>query len=226
MVKEKQTTSTTAASVASHVNASSSLSTSSSCVKELFGSAMKISLWDNFVDVSDIRPVPDHQEVFMHKEIPVSLIIELNEHDPAVYEDYPPALEYFSPSSSLDNKGLFNGLLHNLLEYANDKAESPFLRVRRVERITPDLDLLSGPGSEIQNESGIIEADVGQDSDHFTRVSLVLIWLKEFNTHILAILNLDDLKDLDVERQNTARNMFDIMQVVSSLKIHDTSLFL
>ena len=34
----------------------------------LFGSCLSISLPNSFIDASTIRPVPDHQEMWMNKE--------------------------------------------------------------------------------------------------------------------------------------------------------------
>lgn len=104
-------------------------------IVNLFGSAMNIQLWQNFIDVSEIRPVPDHQEVFMHKDQPISLIIELNEHDDAVYTEYGPARDYF-PTNSPEEKGLFNILLYNLQEYAQDKSSEVALPILRVRKVT------------------------------------------------------------------------------------------
>eukprot|EP00890_Picochlorum_soloecismus_P000538 jgi/Picsp_1/1485/NSC_04963-R1_protein len=45
----------------------------------LFGSAIRASIPSRFQDVSDFRPVPDHQEVFTDAAVDQSLIIEVVE---------------------------------------------------------------------------------------------------------------------------------------------------
>ncbi|KGY15175.1 hypothetical protein PABG_11959 [Paracoccidioides brasiliensis Pb03] len=46
---------------------------------ELFGGAIAIDLPEDFLDVSDIRQVPDNQEVFMSQDTQTSIIIEIVE---------------------------------------------------------------------------------------------------------------------------------------------------
>lgn len=50
--------------------------------RELFGGAMRISLPPRLVDISDVRPVPDHQEVFADVDTDSSLIVEVLEIHP------------------------------------------------------------------------------------------------------------------------------------------------
>jgi len=49
--------------------------------KDLFGGAITISLPDSFEDISLIRQVPDHQEVFVDRSTEASLIVELLNHE-------------------------------------------------------------------------------------------------------------------------------------------------
>lgn len=53
---------------------------------QLFGGALEMSKLPLFdlLDVSDMRQVPDNQEVFVDKHSDLSLIIELLEHDPSM----------------------------------------------------------------------------------------------------------------------------------------------
>lgn len=54
---------------------------------ELYGGAMTVSLPTTYIDASDIRQIPDHQEVFLSNKTLTSLIFEINEYvkqpDPA-----------------------------------------------------------------------------------------------------------------------------------------------
>ncbi len=52
--------------------------------KRLFGGAISISLPDTFEDVSSLRQVPDHQEVFVDQTSEMSFIVEI-----LAYEDVP-----------------------------------------------------------------------------------------------------------------------------------------
>jgi len=44
---------------------------------DLFGGALKMNLPADFEDVSGFRDIPDHQEVFVHKNTDQSLIVEI-----------------------------------------------------------------------------------------------------------------------------------------------------
>lgn len=48
--------------------------------KNLFGGAITIELPENAFDVSKIRQVPDHEEVFVHPKSDQSIMIEILEH--------------------------------------------------------------------------------------------------------------------------------------------------
>ena len=55
--------------------------------RDLYGGAITVSLPTTYIDASDIRQVPDHQEVFLSNKTLTSLIFEINEYvklpDPA-----------------------------------------------------------------------------------------------------------------------------------------------
>ncbi|KAL0030274.1 hypothetical protein WJX77_007077 [Trebouxia sp. C0004] len=55
--------------------------------RALFGGAIKMSLPQRFVDVSDYRPVPDHQEVWTDATLDQSVILEIVEHQPVPDQD-------------------------------------------------------------------------------------------------------------------------------------------
>jgi hypothetical protein len=48
--------------------------------KNLFGGAITIELPENAIDVSKLRQVPDHEEVFVHPKSDQSLMIEILEY--------------------------------------------------------------------------------------------------------------------------------------------------
>lgn len=58
--------------------------------RELFGGAMSFDLPSNFHDISSLRQVPDHQEVFMDQESDASIVLELLSYEDSVsHEDVP-----------------------------------------------------------------------------------------------------------------------------------------
>ena len=58
--------------------------------RELFGGAITIMLPETFEDVSVLREIPDHQEVFVDRDSEVSLIVELLEHDGTISDEHAP----------------------------------------------------------------------------------------------------------------------------------------
>lgn len=49
--------------------------------RSLFGGAIELAIPERLTDVSDFRPVPDHQEVFADGAKDQSLVVEVVEHD-------------------------------------------------------------------------------------------------------------------------------------------------
>ncbi|KAL4457492.1 hypothetical protein ABPG75_012357 [Micractinium tetrahymenae] len=50
--------------------------------RPLYGGAAQLAFPQRFADISDFRPVPDHQEVFADASLDQSLVIEIVEHQP------------------------------------------------------------------------------------------------------------------------------------------------
>ncbi|KAI7843900.1 hypothetical protein COHA_002444 [Chlorella ohadii] len=50
--------------------------------RPLYGGAAQLAFPQRFADISDFRPVPDHQEVFADAGLDQSLVIEIVEHQP------------------------------------------------------------------------------------------------------------------------------------------------
>lgn len=69
--------------------------------RELFGGAVTINIPENFVDVSDIRQVPDNQEVFIDPGSDLSLVIEILQR--VEKEDDKEAIEFHFSALADDN---------------------------------------------------------------------------------------------------------------------------
>ena len=67
-------------------------------LRDLFGGAIICALPISFEDVSVLRQVPDHQEVFVDKDTELSLIVELLSYDESV-SDERAASHYFEDLS-------------------------------------------------------------------------------------------------------------------------------
>ena len=70
--------------------------------RELFGGAIIMMLPETYEDVSVLREVPDHQEVFVDRDSEVSLIVELLEHDGTVGDEQA-AQHYFKDLASFND---------------------------------------------------------------------------------------------------------------------------
>lgn len=62
-------------------------SSSSLSLRDLYGGAISINLPDSFKDVSDLRPVPDHQEVYLDQHSSASFIMEILNYEDSVTND-------------------------------------------------------------------------------------------------------------------------------------------
>eukprot|EP01138_Halocafeteria_seosinensis_P013484 gb/GECG01013771.1/.p1 GENE.gb/GECG01013771.1/~~gb/GECG01013771.1/.p1 ORF type:complete len:185 (+),score=18.51 gb/GECG01013771.1/:1-555(+) len=81
-------------------------SASAMSTRALFGGAIEVHLPPQFIDCSDLRPIPDHQEVFAHRDTDQSVIIEIVEQAESVADDQAP--EYFFSDLAQCN-GVDNG---------------------------------------------------------------------------------------------------------------------
>lgn len=68
--------------------------------RKLFGGAIEASIPSRFIDVSDFRPVPDHQEVFSDEAAGQSIIIEIVEYSKTGEEC--PARFYFKDLAAMN----------------------------------------------------------------------------------------------------------------------------
>lgn len=81
----------------------------------LFGGAIEIDLQKSFVDVSNVRQVPDHQEVFIDQDSECSFIVELLEFETSLESDTSAIKHYFNDlaeaNEATENLILSDGLL-------------------------------------------------------------------------------------------------------------------
>ncbi|EXJ85786.1 hypothetical protein A1O1_06154 [Capronia coronata CBS 617.96] len=58
-------------------------------IRDLYGGAMTVELPVDLIDSSDLRQIPDHQEVFLSPTTLTSLIFEINDYADGGHLDYP-----------------------------------------------------------------------------------------------------------------------------------------
>lgn len=65
----------------------SSISDSKSTLRDLFGGAITMNIPESYKDVSDLRQVPDHQEVYLDQRSTASFIVEILSYEDSVPDD-------------------------------------------------------------------------------------------------------------------------------------------
>ena len=108
--------------------------TSQSTSRPLYGGAMKVDLPSNIIDASDLRQVPDHQEVFLRPDTLSSIIFEINEYlTPAAVEP--------STTTTIENSINVNGNDDN-----NTTNQSTAAATFHFKDVIPPNDHISTPG--------------------------------------------------------------------------------
>lgn len=183
------------------------------CVQKLFGGAFEISLPKRFIDLSNFRLVPDHQEVWSDPHSDQSIIIELVEMvsnlkgEKAVKYHYNDIAE---TSNSLETKIVSSGVFpSNSFEIAKKYACSWTFGTQKVSK-----------GRDSSDKANIIA------------LYLVMIRLKQFETDLLISFNAP-IKIHGQSQAKSAQNAVKPPQVtielfkniVSTFNIKDLSIF-
>ncbi|KPI44540.1 uncharacterized protein AB675_8597 [Cyphellophora attinorum] len=105
---------------------------------DLYGGAITVDLPTTYIDASDIRQIPDHQEVFLSNKTLTSLIFEINEY---VQQPDPAAL-YFHFNDVIAPPDRLKGELNALPRPAFAKESLSSFPAYLVEGsiVTPEVD--------------------------------------------------------------------------------------
>jgi len=160
-------------------------------LRELFGGAISLQLPETYEDVSLLREVPDHQEVFVDRDSDASLIVELLEHDGAVSDDHAPAHYFRDLAACNDAEG------SSVLDYAGVVAHAAFVPLLKVDpkrcvkcaavgrqRITK---FRSAPPSASAGAAGAVAAAAAEGDD--VAIVMCVVRLLDVLTDILITLN-------------------------------------
>jgi len=177
---------------------------------------MTVSLPVHFKDASDVRPVPDNQEVFVYVEKDQSIIIEL------------------LSSTELSNLSMQESILFHFNQLAkdNDAANSEILEVSVISNEeTPNF------APNIQKIGLIGRQSVAKfkerGAENLVKLYLALIRLPQFSTDILISLNepitihpssssSETISPLAIVRYPA---LMAFKEVLRSIKVKDNSLF-
>ncbi|KZT28561.1 Mog1p/PsbP-like protein [Neolentinus lepideus HHB14362 ss-1] len=175
-----------------------------SSVKELFGGAITITLPSRIINASDLREVPDTQEVFLYPDSSVSIIIDvLQRVDP---EDSNEAARLHFANLAHDNDA-DNSIVHDIIVIPNDRGDN-----------TPSPIVLAGTQSVKKFNQSVPDE---------VRILLALYRVKDKNVDLLLTYNVPvraiDQGAVGEEGFKNVKEDFD--RAVQTLRVVDFGLF-
>ncbi|KAF6263329.1 hypothetical protein COO60DRAFT_455417 [Scenedesmus sp. NREL 46B-D3] len=185
---------------------------------ELYGGAIAAQFPNRFVDVSDFRPVPDHQEVWADGASDQSIVVEIAEHS-----DVPDS-----------NVGRF---MFDDLAVANEASSSSIADIKQLG--TAEVPHIQ-QGTYICFVSGTQQAckgrDAGLDRANTVQLLLCIIRLPQHSSDLLVTVNAPSYispsssaaqhADAQGQQAAAAGQAAAVMQgVLRSLKVQDWGLF-
>ncbi|KAI3436509.1 hypothetical protein D9Q98_005926 [Chlorella vulgaris] len=183
--------------------------------RSLFGGAVQLHFPLRLVDISDFRPVPDHQEVFADASLDQSLVVEIVEHQPV--PDAEAASFFFHDQA------------------ANNEAQHAQIDMQHVlsQQDVPDLppDCFK---AILVGQQAVTKGRRGSDALNKVHIILCCIRLPQHGSDLLLTLNSPIFiseKSAAAEHAGagfkgahlTAPALF--KQIISSLRINDWGLF-
>ncbi|KAI9868427.1 MAG: multicopy suppressor of ts gsp1 [Trichoglossum hirsutum] len=188
---------------------------------DLFGGAIVVDLPDGYADVSDIRQVPDHQEVYLDKDGFASIIIDITERPDSVTTDEA-ALELH-----LDD--IFGSDDQVRLWYQNRAQLSHF------PEQTPAYTVFKTKHFPRENSVGSVPPIGSRVTPVFTGVLVTIIRLETQKTDIVVTINVPHMRgsydegSVDLERGQLGALLSSALahqdRVFSTLEVKDWSLF-
>ncbi|CAJ2508841.1 Uu.00g138670.m01.CDS01 [Anthostomella pinea] len=194
----------------------------------LFGGALTCDLPTSFADVSQIRQVPDNQEVYIDKDGFTSIIIEINER-------------VGGPGSSPEING------HALTTHLEEIVEEDIERVKVwnttttvFSRLDPDIPAFTliatqAPPPPLPAEAGGSSRERSNASPDFTAIILTLVRLEREETDILITINVPHIRgeydedDVDLQLGKQGKLIGDAVdyaaRIWETFKVKDWGLF-
>ncbi|XP_062903690.1 ran guanine nucleotide release factor isoform X1 [Mobula hypostoma] len=147
------------------------MATNGTDARPLFGGSFSIVLPPHFTDVSDIRDVPDNQEVFVHNSTEQSIIVELLEYQSQV-ADEEAARYHFDDVTAIND--------------ASGKEGTEVLSVEPVSRDQLAMQELSSAWFLSGRQQ---VAKFNEQAKNTVNVHLALFRLRQYTTDILITFN-------------------------------------
>ena len=176
--------------------------------KPLFGGALTASLPVDWLDASDVRPVPDHQEVWTEREGERSLVVEILERAEA--SDAECAAFHFQDIADSNDATATSVVSHGALDVASLatslRRSGPCLVLHGVQVLPKAADNQSSSGGGVE-----------------LSVQMAVIRMARQATDILVSINRPCITALVAEHGDRDRAL--LVDIVSSLEVIDWGLF-
>ncbi|KAI9790844.1 MAG: hypothetical protein M1833_001758 [Piccolia ochrophora] len=181
----------------------------------LFGGAMTVELPTGFADVSDIRQVPDHQEVYLDKDGFTSIIFDINERVTTTNTDAD-ALQFHLGDIVEGSEGLKTWFSDSttLKQLPNTPTYTLFVTQHTA---SPGSESVKAPGAD------------------FTGILLILIRLEAQKTDLVVTVNVPHTRgnyapeEIDLEASKTGKLLGAALiyrdKILETLDVKDWGLF-
>lgn len=208
--------------------------------RELYGGALEVELPTDSIDASDLRQVPDHQEIFLRPKTLTSVIFEINEYQThqAVQASTPITTSENRPSLSADEAAAVHHFQDVVAEpdYIAEpgiatqptKLAQPSLAKFRTfystaVLITPEIDISAESTLPVQWQTNPVQ------KEYQTKSHQLLIRLDEFATDLCVRVNIP-MKEFDSAQSEAALTEVAtadqiLQKITESLHITDFGLF-
>ncbi|XP_071946116.1 ran guanine nucleotide release factor-like [Antedon mediterranea] len=176
---------------------------------ELYGGAMTVMLPVNFEDVSQIRQVPDNQEVFSHPSTDQSIIIEL--------------LEYQQITDDLAAK-------YHFQEMAGSNEATSFEVTSEEQVSTSEVTMHQCSSIWLLHGKQMV-SKFNEEAKNVLNVNIALFRLPQYTTDVLVTfndpmqINPDSSSSTMPTGQRNAWTMMQFKTVICTLNLIDPSLF-
>ncbi|RHZ57324.1 hypothetical protein Glove_390g18 [Diversispora epigaea] len=175
--------------------------------KELFGGAITTYIPENFIDVSDIREVPDNQEVFVNIDTDQSIIIEILQYVGDLNEDEKAIRHHFASIASDNNAEEYNSI-QQIITLTTSDVPNLSLEISKY--------LLSGQ----QTISKFNESD--PNSRNLVNIFMALFRLPNIETDIVITYNIPILIGITSSSKQIAQegNLHEGMEVFKRILVN------
>jgi hypothetical protein len=187
--------------------------------RELYGGAITASLPSTYIDASDIRQIPDHQEVFLSNKTLSSLIFEINEY---VKQPDPAALYFhFTDVIAPPDRLAENLDAPTKLTFANEKLKDFSAYLVHGSIVTPEVDRKAPSNLPVEWQQ------TPETKDVLTTCYQIVIRMEKHGTDFCVRMNIPQKELFEQsdkeEEDNIAKEI--IGKIVETLDVKDFGLF-